>query len=96
MNSQGSSTCLKPTWTRDSTLPRYMTGSNPTDGAAATMGGLSMLMSPRRSCQSDSVVNYDEGVTRPFMTALYRWNMALTDDPDIKGDFEIRRAAHRL
>ena len=29
----------------DSTLPRYMTGSNPTDGAAATMGGLSMLMS---------------------------------------------------
>ena len=74
----------------DSTLPRYMTGSNPTDGAAATMGGLSMLMSASSIVLKDSVVNYDEGVTRPFMTALYRWNMALTDDPDIKGDFEIK------
>ena len=44
-----------------------------------------MLMSASSIVPSDSVVNYDEGVTRPFMTALYSWNMALTDDPDIKG-----------
>ncbi len=38
----------------------------------------------------DLITNYDEGVTRTFMEALYRWNMQFNPDDSCKGDFDIK------
>jgi len=74
----------------DSALPRYMSGENATQGAAGTAQGLSMLMSASSIVLKDAVVNFDEGVTRPFITGLYRWNMQYNQNPEIKGDYDVK------
>ncbi len=74
-------------------IPRYVTGDNPTAGAAGTMGGLSMLMGNVSVVLKDQLVSYDEGVTKSFIQALYRWNMKFNPDPEIKGDFDVRPCA---
>lgn len=33
---------------------------------------------------------FDERIIEPMIIALYHWNMAQSDDPDIKGDFEVQ------
>lgn len=70
-------------------LPRYMSGDNPTSGAAGTASGMSMLMGAAGIVMKELVSAYDEGVTRPFIEALYRWNMQFNPNPTIKGDFDI-------
>ena len=71
-------------------IPRYMTGENVTNGAAGTASGLSMLMGASGIVLKDLVVNFDEGVTRPFVTALYRWNMRFNPDDSLKGDYDVK------
>ena len=71
-------------------IPRYMTGENSTNGAASTSSGLSMLMGAANIVIKDLVTSWDEGVTRPFLTALYRWNMQFHKDNAIKGDFDVK------
>jgi len=71
-------------------IPRYMTGENVTNGAAGTASGLSMLMGASGIVLKDLVVNFDEGITRPFLTALYRWNMRFNPDDTIKGDYDVK------
>lgn len=71
-------------------VPRYVTGENVTTGAAGTASGLSMLMGNSSIVFKDQVSNYDEGVTVPFITALYRWNMQFSRDDDIKGDYDVK------
>lgn len=71
-------------------IPRYMTGENATSGAAGTSSGLSMLMGAANIVIKDLVTSWDEGVTRPFLTALYRWNMQFHRDDAIKGDFDVK------
>lgn len=71
-------------------IPRYMTGENITNGAAGTASGLSMLMGAAGIVLKDLVVNFDEGVTRPFVTALYRWNMRFSPDDSLKGDYDVK------
>lgn len=70
-------------------VPRYMTGDNPTNGAAATMGGLSMLLGQGKISIKSLAVNFDEGITRPALTALVGWNMLYHPDQSIKGDFVV-------
>lgn len=70
-------------------IPRYMTGENMTAGAGGTMGGLSMLMGAANIVLKDLVVNYDEGITKPFIGGVYRWNMRFNPDPSIKGDYDV-------
>lgn len=71
-------------------IPRYMTGENATNGAAGTSSGLSMLMGAANIVIKDLVTSWDEGVTRPFLTALYRWNMQFHKDNAVKGDFDVK------
>lgn len=71
-------------------IPRYMTGENATQGAAGTASGMSMLMSAANIVIKDLITNWDEGVTRPFIQALYRWNMQFHSDDTIKGDFDVK------
>lgn len=70
-------------------LPRYMSGDNPTQGAAQTMGGLSMLIGQSKIAIKSLVLNFDEGITRPVITSLVAWNMLYNPDDDIKGDFSV-------
>lgn len=71
-------------------IPRYMQGENATQGAAGTASGMSMLMANASIVMKDLITNYDEGVTRSFIEALYHWNMKFNPDNDCKGDFDIK------
>lgn len=71
-------------------IPRYMQGENATSGAAGTASGMSMLMANASIVMKDLITNYDEGVTRTFIEALYRWNMQFNPDDSCKGDFDIK------
>lgn len=71
-------------------IPRYMSGENVGSGAAGTASGMSMLMGAANIVIKDLISAWDEGVTRPFLTALYRWNMQFHKDGAIKGDFDVK------
>ena len=73
-----------------SAIPRYMAGENVNSGAAGTSSGLSMLMGAVNIVIKDLITSWDEGVTRPFITGLYRWNMQFNSDDEIKGDFDVK------
>lgn len=70
-------------------IPKFWYGENPTQGAAGTASGLSMLISNSNIALKDQVVSFDEGVTSPFITGLYRWNMRFSTDDNIKGDYDV-------
>lgn len=70
-------------------IPKFWYGENPTQGAAGTASGLSMLISNSNIALKDQVVCFDEGVTSPFITGLYRWNMRFSTDDSIKGDYDV-------
>lgn len=71
-------------------IPRYMSGENATQGAAGTAAGMSMLMAAANIVIKDLITAWDEGVTRPFLQALYHWNMKFNPDDSIKGDFDVK------
>lgn len=71
-------------------IPRYMTGENATTGAAGTASGMSMLMGAANIVIKELLNSWDEGVTRTFIQALYRWNMQFSRDNSIKGDFDVK------
>lgn len=71
-------------------IPRYLTGENAASGAAGTASGMSMLMGAANIVIKDLITSYDEGITRPFLQALYRWNMQFHKDNSIKGDFDVK------
>jgi hypothetical protein len=73
-----------------SAVPRYMTGENVASGAAGTASGMSMLMGAANIMIKDLIGNWDDGVTTPFIKALYRWNMQFHPDNAIKGDFDVK------
>jgi len=70
-------------------IPRYMSGENVNSGAAGTASGMSMLMGAVNIVIKDLISGYDEGITIPFLKALYHWNMQFNPDPLIKGDFDV-------
>jgi len=69
-------------------IPKFTYGDNPTNGAAGTMGGLSMLLGQANIALKDLVANWDE-VTKSFITAMYHWNMQFGRDDAIKGDYAV-------
>lgn len=71
-------------------VPRYLSGDNSNvRGAGDTASGLGMLMNAANLTIQDLVRNFDDGVTGPFINAMYSWNMVLNPDPMVKGDFDI-------
>lgn len=73
-------------------IPKFAYGGeNPTKGAAGTASGMSMLLGQSALIVKDLVVNYDEGVTKPFITDLYHWSMKFggPEIDDCKGDFNV-------
>ena len=69
-------------------IPRYMWGEA-SGSAARTASGLSMLMGSANVTIKDQVKNFDDGITKPFITAMYYWNMQFSTDEDIKGDYSV-------
>lgn len=69
-------------------LPRY-TYNEPDGAVAKTVGGLSMLMGQANITLKDTAKNWDNGITTPFITDLYHWNMQFNPRENIKGDHEI-------
>ena len=70
-------------------IPRYMSGENVASGAAGTSSGLSMLMGAVNIVIKDLITAWDEGVTQPFIRAMYAWNMKFNNDDSIKGDYDV-------
>jgi hypothetical protein len=70
-------------------IPRYMSGENASQGAAGTATGMSMLMGAASIVMKDLISSFDEGITKPFIQSLYRWNMQFNKDDSIKGDFDV-------
>jgi len=81
---------LMADWSDEVTTPRFMSGDSPTRGAAETASGLSMLMGAANITLKGLVNQFDNNVTRPFITNLYYWNMKFNPREDIKGDFVIK------
>lgn len=70
------------------TIPRYMWGDN-SNNVGRTSSGLSMLMGSANMAIKDQVKNFDDGITTPFIRAMYHWNMQFNSDEDIKGDYAV-------
>lgn len=69
-------------------IPRSMWGE-PSGTNARTSGGISMLLGQANITIKDQVKNFDDGITKPFITAMYYWNMQFNGDEDIKGDYAV-------
>lgn len=72
-----------------SAIPSYMHGEQG-KGVQKTVGGLSMLMGAANITLKDVIRNFDEGITKPFISAMYHWNMQWNDNRGIKGDYEVK------
>ena len=72
-------------------IPKFMdTGVNPTQGAAATAAGSSMMLGQANIALKDQVVSWDEGITTPFVGGMYSWNMQFNPDTSSHGDFDVK------
>lgn len=71
------------------TIPKFLHGGPTAGGAGRTMGGMSMMQGNANITIKDQVKNFDDGITKPFITAIYHWNMQFNDKPEIKGDFDV-------
>jgi hypothetical protein len=80
---------LMADWSDEVTTPRFMSGDSPTRGAAETASGLSMLIGAANITLKNLINHFDDGITRPFITDLYFWNMMFNPRDEIKGDFVI-------
>ncbi len=80
---------LSDQWTHEHTVPSYMEGQPTQNGAQGTASGLSMLMGAANVELKDLARSFDDGITRPFIEAMYRWNMLYGDDETAKGDYDI-------
>lgn len=70
-------------------IPKFTYAGTGERGAAETAQGLSMLMGQANISLKDLVVNWDEGITKPFIANLYHWNMQFSKDDTIKGDYDV-------
>lgn len=71
-------------------IPRYLWGeASQLGGAGRTATGLSMMMGAANITLKDQVKNFDDGITEPFIKALYFWNMQFSTKAFIKGDFNV-------
>lgn len=71
-----------------SAIPRYLTGSQRTGGAASTASGLAMLMNNASKVMQNVAANVDEDVVQPVLMMLY--DMVMLSDPGtLRGDENI-------
>lgn len=54
-----------------------------------TAQGMTLLMNSANVVLRRIVKEFDDAVTSPFITRLYRWNMQFNEREDIKGDYHV-------
>ena len=72
-----------------SAIPRYLTGSQRTGGAAATASGLSMLMNNASKVLQNVAANIDQDVLKPLLQDLYTMIALVTQGQAFQGDEQI-------
>lgn len=72
------------------TLPKFTYGDPQGKGVTDTVGGLSMLMGQANITMKDTVKSWDDGITVPFLTEMYDWNMQWNPKQEIKGDYRVQ------
>ena len=78
-------------------VPRYMTGDASAGGAGRTATGMSMLMNNAGKAIKQVIANIDQYIMEPMLERLYYYNMKYSEDPELKGDVQIRvRGANAL
>lgn len=77
-------------------VPRYMNGTEGPGGAGRTASGMSMMMQNAGKAIKQVVGNIDVGVLKPLVERLYYYNMRYSDDPELKGDVNIRAEGAQL
>lgn len=65
------------------TIPRNAWGEQ----AQRTSSGMSMMMGSANITIKDQVKRFDSGIIKPFIEAMYHWNMQFNTDNSIKGDY---------
>lgn len=71
-----------------SAIPRFLTGSQRTGGAAATASGLAMLMNNASKVMQNVAANVDNDILAPAIESLY--DMVMLSDPGVlRGDESI-------
>ncbi|QJQ93920.1 hypothetical protein HIO72_00490 [Halomonas sp. PA5] len=74
----------------ETNLPILMQGEGASGGPGSqTATGMQMLMNNSNIVLRSAVKNFDDGITEPTVRRFYDWHMAYSDDPAIKGDFDI-------
>lgn len=74
----------------ETNLPILLQGEGVSGGPGArTATGMQMLMNNSNIVLRSAVKNFDDGITEPTVRRFYDWHMAYTDDPEIKGDFDV-------
>lgn len=71
----------------ESSVPMLAQGEKGT--APETLGGMQLLMNSSNVVLSRMVKQVDDCITRPHIRRYYDWNMCYSEDPEIKGDFQI-------
>ena len=72
-----------------SAIPRYLTGSQRTGGAASTASGLSMLMNNASKVLQNVAANIDQDVLKPLLQDLYTMIALVTQGQAFQGDEQI-------
>ncbi|MBU0977409.1 MAG: hypothetical protein KKD18_03265 [Nanoarchaeota archaeon] len=57
--------------------------------APETLGATNIMVDSANVAIRTRVKTWDDQITKPHITRYYNWNMQYSDDPDIKGDFNV-------
>lgn len=71
----------------ESSIPTIMQGEK--GNSPETLGGMQLLMNSSNVVLSRLVKQFDDSITRPHIRRYYDWNMAYSENDDIKGDFTV-------
>ena len=71
----------------ETSLPVIAQGEQGTYTRTAT--GMSLLMNSANVVTRRSVKNFDDAITKTFLTRLYDWNMQNSEKEEIKGDYQV-------
>lgn len=70
-------------------IPAYAYGNAQVAGAGRTVGGLAMLMGNSAKGIKKVIVNIEQDVLQPLITAFYNYNMMFDPDPALKADAQV-------
>ena len=71
-------------------IPSYSHGGQGGQGTTRTASGMSMLMGAAALNIKTVIKNLDDYLLEPVGRSYYYWNMQFNDDPDIKGDLDVK------